>query len=217
LKDPFVYFFAAYVFVSIAAFIKWREYSQEKKLRELVSWSALGDYSPALGRYSYLSELLYAVLNAQYDDAIDKKYRITEEFEKQYVREIIEEYQKDIMRSYFKGHLKLIKSKYVVNGEDYFLITMRDFLESHQCDEKFLCHDMHEEIVEYKRYGDWGGPCYDATYALTDFAIVFNKLYYITYLYCKHSKIANPRGNRFSNEMFIKEILDTKQIQISRF
>lgn len=211
------YILAIFILSAFVAFGKWHEYSREKKLRDLVSWSVLGDYSPTLGRYSYVRELLVTVLNAQYNDEIDKKYRIIEETEKQYVIQIIEEYQKDIMRSYFQGHMTLIKSKYEVRGKDYFMIALRDFLESHQCDEKFLGHDMRKERLEYKRYGDWGGPCYDATYSVSDFATVYHKLYYITYLYCKNSKIANPNGNRFNNDSFIKEILDTKQIQISRF
>ena len=212
-----IYILCIFVLATIVAFSKWRELSQERKLRELVSWSALGDYCPALSRYSYISKLLIAALNAQYDDSIDKKYRITEEADKKYVIEIIEEYQKDIMRSYFKGHMKLIKSKYAVSGKDYFLIALCGFLKDHQCDDKFLGHDMRKERLEYKHYGDWGGPCYDATYSLTDFAVVFNKLYYITYMYCKNSKITNPNGNCFSNEKFIQEILDTKQIQVSRY
>lgn len=207
---------SVYIFISFVAFLKWREYSQERKLRDLVSWSALGDYCPVFGSHSFVREPIIAVLNAQYNDSVDHKYRIIEESEKQFLGEIIEEYQKDIMRSYFKGHMKLIKSKYVVNGEDYFLISLCGFLKEHQCDEKFLGHDMRKERLEYKRYGDWGGPCYDATYAITDFAVVFNKLYYITYLHCKNSKIANPSGNDFYNDKFIKEILDTRQIQISR-
>ena len=206
MKTVLAMLFSVFVFVAIVAFEKWYKYTQEQKLRGLVSWSAIGDYSPAFGRYSYVRELLIAVLNAQYNDAIDKKYRIAEEIEKQYVNEILKEYQKDIMRSYFKGHLALIKSKYAIRGEDYFMFSLHDFLSEHQCDYKFLGYDMHKERLEYTRYGETISAGFDATYALTDFAIVYHKLYFIAYMYCKNSKITNPNGNCFCNEKFIKDI-----------
>lgn len=209
------YILSFFILLTIIAFSKWREYSREKKLRNLVSWSALGDYCPALGRYSYVQELLFSVLNTQ--NAVDKKYRITEETERQYIIEIIETYQQDLMRLYFKGYLKLIKSKYSVNGEDYFLIALCSFLKDHQCDDKFLGHNMHKERTSYKEFGSWGGTLFDATYILTDFAIVYHKLYYITYMFCKNSKISNPDGYRYNNDRHIKEILDTKQLKVSRY
>lgn len=177
-----MYSLSIFILVALVAFSKWRDLSQERKLRELVSWSAIGDYSPVLGRHSYVRELLIAVLNAQFDDAIDKKYRITEAAEKQYVIKIIEDYQKDIMRSYFKGQLTIIKSKYVVDSKDYFMLMLYAFLSDHQCD-------------------------YDST----DLAVVFHKLHYITYKYCKRNEILRSFVPEW-NEKNLKEILDTKQI-----
>jgi hypothetical protein len=189
---------------------------QERKLRDLVSWSAIGDFCPALGRYSYVSELYLAVLNAQYNDSIDKTYRILEESEKQYANEIIEAYQKDIMRSYFKGHLKLPKSKYVINTEDYFMLALYSFLSEHQCDYEFLGHNMHEERISYKSYGNDIGSGFDATYSLSAFATVFHKIHFISYMYCKQHdnlRVFVPDWN----EKHLKEILDTKQIHLSRY
>ena len=211
-----IYGLCTFVTVAIVAFGKWHELSQERKLRELVSWSAIGDYSPALGRYSYDRELIITVLNAQYRDSIDPKCRITEEADKQYLCEIIEEYQKYITRSYFKGHLKLLNSKYVMRGEDYFMFKLYVFLSDHQCDYEFLGHNMHKERVAYKSYGSTFSAGYDATYSLTEFSTVFHKMHYITYMYCK----GDERLKSFVpgwNEENLKEILDTKQIQISRF
>lgn len=206
-----------YVFLSIIAFERWRELSQEKTLRELVTWAALGDHCPTIDRNSYISELLIAILNAQYNDALDPKHQITEDIEKQYVAEILNEYRQNLMRSYFKGHLHPIKSKHSLSGEDYFMLSLVDFLKDHQCEESFLGHDMRKERLVYKRYGDWGGPCYDATYSITDFSVVYHKVYLIAYLYCKNNRRINPDGNYFNSEKFIKEILDTHQIQVSRF
>ena len=204
-----------FVLLAIIAFVKWHEYTQEKKLRDLVSWSAIGDYSPSLGRNSYVRELLFAVLNAQYNEDIDEKYRITEE-EKQYVIEIIEDYQRDIMRSYFKGQNIVIKSKYVISGKDYFMLMLYTFLSEHQCDYDFLGHDMHKERVSYKSYGSSITAGFDATYALTDFSVVFHKMYYIAYMYCRRSDSLRKYIPEW-NENNIKEILDTNQIQLSQY
>lgn len=197
--------FSIFVLLAIVAFSKWRELSKERKLRELVSWSAIGDYCPTLGRYSYVHELLFAVWNAQYIDSVDKKYRITEA-EKEYVIEVIEAYQKDIARSYFKGHLKLIKSKYEVRGEGYFMLALYGFLSEHQCDYEFLGHDMHKEQISYKRYGESFSAGSDATYALTDFAVVLHKMHYITYMYCRSNEILKPFVPEW-NEKNLKEIV----------
>ena len=176
-----MYALSIFILASLVAFSKWRDLSKERKLRELVSWSAIGDYCPVLGRHSYVRALLIAVLNAQFDDAIDKKYRITEEAEKQHVIKIIEDYQKDIMRSYFKGHITIIKSKYAIDGEVYFMFMLYAFLSDHQND-----------------------------YDLTDFDIVFHKMHYITYKYCRRNEILRPFVPAW-NEKNLKEILDAKQ------
>lgn len=204
-----------FVLAAIIAFEKWHEYTQERELRDLVSWSAIGDYCPALGRHSYVRDLLIAVLNAQFDDAIEKKHRITDEADKPYVIEIIEDYQRDIMRSYFKGQLKIIKSKYSIRGEHYFMLTLYCFLSEHQCDYEFLGHAMHKERIAYKSYGESLSAGFDATYSLTDFAVVFHKMHYITYMYCRGNKILKDFVPDWK-EKNLKEILDTKQIQISR-
>lgn len=190
------------------------KYYEEKKLRKLVSWSVIGDYCPTLGRYSYISGLSLAIRHAQCDDDIDAKYRITEEIERQYMDEIIEEFQKHMARSYFEGHLKLMQSKYEVSGEHYFMMAMCKFLDSHQCDPEFFGNDMRQELLEHKTYGGGGS---DATYSLSDFGILYHKMYYITYMFCKKSKIANPKGDCFQNEKSIKDIIDTKTIQIVRY
>lgn len=203
-----------FTLIAIVAFGKWKELIREKKLKELVEWSAIGDYSPALGRNSYTSDLYIAIHNAQFNEAIDKKYRFTEG-EKQYILEIIDAYQKDIMRSYFKGSLRLIESKYVVSGETYFMAAMYSFLSEHECDYTFLGHDMHKERVFYKSYGESFSSGSESIYSLTDFALTFHKIHYVTYMYCKHNKILESYVPEW-NEKSIREILDTQQIQISR-
>lgn len=201
------------IFAVIFMISKLREFYKKEKLRELVSWSVIGDYCPILGRYSYISELTFKIANAEYEYEIKKEYCITEEIEKQYMREIIEEFQKETARSYFKGELRAIKSKYVIYGQDYFMILLHSFLDKHQCDDKFLGYEMHEETVYHKSYN--GG--YESTYTLTDFAVVYHKMLYISHVFCRNykpiieSNIALPCDNTKN----IEKILNTKQIEIS--
>jgi hypothetical protein len=201
------------ILTTVVAISKWRELIQERKLREVVAWSAIGECCPTLGRNSYTSDLYIAIHNAQFNEAIDKKYRFAEG-EKQHILEIIDAYQKDIMRSYFKGSLRLIESKYVVSGEAYFMAAMYSFLSEHECDYTFLGHDMHKERVFYKSYGESFSSGSESIYSLTDFALTFHKMHYITYMYCKHNKILESYVPEW-NEKSIREIIDTQQIQIS--
>ena len=170
--------FGVFILVAVISFGKWHKYSQEQQLRELISWSAIGDYSPVMGRYSYVSEPVFTVFNAQYNEAIDQKYRIAEE-DRKYVIEIIEEYQKDIMRSYFMGQRIVIKGKYEVQKETYFMFALYAFLCDHQSE-----------------------------YSTRDSAVVFHKMHYITYMYCKSSNILRDHVPNW-NERNLKEILDT--------
>ena len=109
-----------------------------------------------------------------------------------------------------------MKSKYVISGEEYFMFSISNYLEEHQCDYQFSSHDMHKETISFKSYGSWGGPLYDAEYALTDFAIVYHKLYYISLLYCQSNDVINPKKKEYSVCAAVKEILDKKTIQMSR-
>ena len=202
---------ASIIFVLIIAFYflfsKLIELRRVKSLRDLVALSVTGgDGLP----------LWCEISNAQNKYELSKKYCIAGDEEWAYVKEIIDEYRKDLMHSYLKGNLYVIKSKYAIRGADYFMFALYAFLSDHQCDYKFIEKDMHKEMLEYKRYGDWGGPLYDATYELTGFAIVFHKMHYITYMYCRRNDILKSFVPAW-NEENLKEILDTKQIQLSRY
>lgn len=198
---------SVFIFVAIIAFEKWYKYTQEQKLRDLVAWSVTGGNGIPLWA---------EVSNAQNKLNLPKEYCITGDLDWDYAKEIIDEYKKGLMLSYFKGHSYVIKSKYVISGENYFMFALYAFLSDHQCDYKFLEHDLHKETLDYKRHGDWGGPLFNATYALTDFAIVFHKMHYITYMYCRGNDILKDFVPAW-NENNLREILDTKQIQISRY
>lgn len=196
------------VFVVIVMAFKMRELYREKQLHRWVSWIMV---SNAL--WTYISD-------AQHELGINKEYRISYEQEWDIVKEILEEFQSYTAQSYFKGCLKTIKSKYEISGEHYFMLLLQSFLREHECDNKFLDYDMHKKRICYKEYGSdqsWNRP-YDATYTLTDFAIIYHKLYYVSHVYCKNCQSINESEMRpVDHEKDIEETLDTQQIQISRF
>ena len=200
----------ALIVVAVYGFCKLREYSRERTLRKLVAWSVAEDnhMRANLPLSAYLG-------NAQIRFSIPQEYRVSGDVERNYMNDILAAYQKDLMQSYFKGYLKVIKSKYVVPGEVYFMYSLYTFLSDHQCDYEFLNHNMHKERIFYKEYGSWGATHFDAIFALSDFAIVLHKMHYITCVYCRRNDILRGLVPNW-NEQNLKEILDTKQIQISR-
>ena len=169
------YAISIYILLSFLAFYKWYQYSKDKKIRNLVSYSAIGDYNPTIGCHSYINDLIFHVKNAIFDNVIDKQYRLSEGNEEKYLREIVEAYQINVMRSYFRGSATLIKSKYSIDGNVYFLIMLHDFLATHSDDFKFLDRNMRN---------------YDGI--LSDFGIAYYKFYYATFIYCKKSIFTNP-------------------------
>lgn len=182
--------FIVFVVVAIIAFKKWHEASQERNLRDLVEWSTSSDNhircNLSLSAYVY---------NAQIKLFLPQEYRIAGDEERKTANELLEEYRKDLMQAYFAGKLNIPKSKYVVQGQDYFMFALYAFLSDHQCDYEFLGHNMRKA---------------------TDFAVVFHKMHYITYMYCRKNETLKDLVPEW-NEKNLKEILETKQIQLQRF
>lgn len=188
------------------------EYKKSATLRELIAWCVtIND-----NIYRCNLRLRDYILKAQNHLQIPEEYRIKGE-EWDYVNIIIEKYQRDLTEAYFSGRALIIKSKYVISGETYFIFSLSNYLEDHQCDSKFLTFDMHKEKLSYKSYGSWGAPLYDAEYSLTDFAYVYHKLFYISLLYCQNSKVINPKGTEYWPCPNVKEILDRKTIKMGRY
>lgn len=214
--DQLIYLAAIILLALICyAFYRLHQYRQEKELFDLVAWCVTTDYQ-SIGSVRPGLDLCHYIGNAQVDQKLPSEYCIHGDTEWQFTKEILKEYQRDLTQSYFNSSLspKAIKSKYSIHGDHYFMFSLCSFLGAHQCEYEFLGHDMHQERLVYKSYGHM---CFDATYSLSDFAIVYHKLYYIVYNSCKESKIFNPNEASYQHPDDIKKILDTKQIEISRY
>lgn len=209
------YIVISVVLVCILVYViikKGTDNAREKKLKEVVAWCATDNsniFRCNLHLWEYISK-------AQIKLNLLPEYRISTDEEWIFSKDIIKGFQKDVTQKYFSNQLSIPTSKYVISEETYFMYLLQTYLKQHQCDYDFLGYDMHKETISHKSYGSWGGPLYDATYALTDFAVVLHKLYYISYMHCKNSSPLNPNGEYWSNEHSIEDIIDSRQLSVSR-
>jgi hypothetical protein len=149
---------------------------------------------------------------------IEEKYWFKDDEEISIAKEILREYQKDLIQRYFTGRLSVDRSTHKLTDEEYFLVTLKDFLEQRECDKYFNDHQMYI-TKSYKDHGSWGTPLFDATYELTDYAVVYHKMYLIAQVYCLTLR-KNPLDTdtmSFHNSEYSKKVLDTREMKVSRY
>lgn len=148
----------------------WRKYSALNNMKEWVAWSASknNDTRCNLPLWAYIK-------HAQIKLAIPEQYRITGD-EWEYVKSILVDYQRLLTQTYYDNQLWVLKSKYVVTGEDYFMFGLYVFL----CEGK-----------------------------LPESGLVSKKIKYITYMYCKESKVLQKNVPAW-NEQVIKDELNAE-------
>lgn len=192
-------------------FKKSKEYVNEKKLKDVVAWCVTTNSNT----FRYNFDLWEYLSKAQTQLKLLYEYRISTDEEWTLAKVIIENFQKDITQQYFLNKISIPTSKYVISNEIYFMYLLQEYCKNHQCDYKFLNYNMHEETIARKDYGSWGVQHYDATYRLTEFAVVLHKLYYISYMCCKNSSISNSNAEYWNKEHSIEDIIDSRIISIS--
>ena len=185
----------ALLFILFIALYKLHEYSRERTLYRSVAWCMDTD------------NLITYVLSAQKD----QDYRINDT-DWDYLRTILAEYQKDLATAFLKGRLNPIRCKYVMEGENYFMLTLSIFLRKHENTHEFFGHRMHGEK----------SPSTPGTYSISDFSLVYHKLCYISNNFCKNSKailsckndgIIQLLSHSTSYAAYLSKILETKQIK----
>lgn len=180
------------------------QYKQQSQLRYLVSWSVTTHFNSVPSIRPGL-DLIDYIYRAQRNLKIPTDYCFTKQSELDVVYLLLAEYQRSIAQKFFNYNLNPPRFKKRLSGEQYFMYMLCMMLKQHQCDNVYLSHDMHEKRISYTEYGSWGGPNYDATYTLSDFALTYHKLYYVTYLFCKNDQILNQTGY-FIDSDYIKKI-----------
>lgn len=158
-------------------------------------------------------KLRNAILRLQEELSITKEYRIVED-EFDFVIDIIHCYQNDLAQKYFNGFALNYRN---LSEEEYYIVTFNAFLERHECERTLNDNEMYL-TKEYKSYGSWGAPLFDAKYDLTDFAVTYHKLYYITQFKCikLHGKpISNNSVANLRLEAS-KKAITTREIEVSK-
>lgn len=184
-------------------------YYKKNKLLKKVKWCVTRD---SFSRTAPERKMRDHILRLQWKLSLDKKYMITEE-EFSAITDILKEYQQDLIQKYFNDTLP----NYNHTEEVCFVITLRDFLEKHQCDTAFIGNEMYT-IKDHKTYGTWGVTSFSATYVLTDYAVTYNKLYYISQLYfLKLYNIVEQDKLGVIEARAIKEAIDNRELKVNNF
>lgn len=199
-----------------------RKRNNEKfTLHRLVSWVVSEDDHI----YRCNLSLLHYIHNTQIALEIPTARRITGDIERNYAKTILSIFSSNLADSFFCDKLecenfeKLCKYSRIDGYEieiHFFMFQLFKFLRKHECDRFFGNHDMHQRTISYEEKGMWGGPLFDASYELSDFALVYHKMLYISYKFCAMSSIFSEEVFRFVSEESFANVIDTRQINISR-
>ena len=130
---------------------------KKKDLFEKVEWCVSSDS---------LFRMLEQILYVQDRLCLEEKYRVAID-EWDAIRDILQSYQKYLIQKYFNDSLP----NYGWTKDICFVITLGDFLEEHQYEKNFNGNDMYISQTS------------NASYELTDYAVAYQKVYYIAQLY----------------------------------
>lgn len=222
------YALAIFILVFCVLVHKVYHYSLKGTLHKHISWCVTEDSNVFRGNMSLLMWLCNVphyskkktcdcfFPNADKLFLIEEKYWLRDD-ELDIAKEILCAYQKELSQEYFSGHLIVNRSMCKLSKQEYFLVTLNDFLQKYECEKNFLGHKMYD-TKDYKSYGSWGMPLFDATYILTDFAVVYHKIYLIAQTYCLTLR-ENPLDTSslyFRCAENTKMYLDTREMKVSR-
>lgn len=199
------------IMVAVIAFLSYKFYEscKEKALFKKVKWCVTCDsFSGTAPEREMIKHIFYLQGNL----SVEKKYRITED-EYYIIIDILKSYQQNLIQRYFADTLPNDNH----DNRAYFVITLRDFLEKHQCDTTFNGEEMYT-TKDYKSYDTWGVTSFSATYALTDYAVTYNKVLYISQLYfLRLYNIVGESKLGVISANTTKEAIDSREIKVNNF
>lgn len=196
------------IFMSmVIVFLSYNFYGYYKKnqLFKKVKWCVCDSFSIEQKLRDY-------ILITQQKLSLDTNYRITRD-EFSIIGDILKSYQQDLIQKYFAETLPNDKHDNVA----FFILTLGDYLEKHQCDTTFNGNEMYI-VKNRKTYDTWGVTSFSATYFLTDYAVTYNKLRYITQLYfLKLFNIVGEEKLGVISANATKEAIDSGELQVNNF
>ena len=194
---------ASYVLVVIMIFVTSKKYFNNKHLYKKVSWCMTE-------RKKGSCQIFTCLWSQQYD--LPDLYRL-KKAEEHDAAFILDAFQDALSESYFSGRLAKSSKALGLTEEEYFFLSMRNFLSEHECEISLNGVEKYS-LLEKTNYGVWGSQLYDAKYQLTAFGVVYTKLLYCVCLYCEAniriSKLKIPK-----EAVRAKERIDSGVIEIS--
>lgn len=202
-----------------------KKYSQWKSLQQKISWCATKD-SHLYRDFSLLTYLECLSKNADCNyqfpfvkkmRPINNRYILDSDEEREIAKQILDIYREDLCERFLANRLSINIAPNLKDAE-YFVLSLKCFLEEHQCDFDIRGIEMHTQTIHHQDYGCWGGPLYDATYEISEFAIVYHKLLYITQEYhlAMQKDLTNEESIYHNAIQNTQNIINTKQIKITR-
>ena len=182
--------FAFVLLITVLFLIDKKPFSKHK-LKEQVKW-CVKDFS-FYDLYDWSAKL-----------NIEKKYRLTNNDET-IVKDILKKHLENLKENYAGDNLKANAHIASFSCEEYFCFSLTAFLK-----DNYTNNELYGSCISQE--GSFGRP-YSRTFELTEYGIVFNKLYLLSELVCEQSKNINKNGDfDFSDK--IKNNIKSKQITI---
>lgn len=198
----------------IALVVTLKKKSEFNDYKENAGWLICKRRNCSVGERD--SDYLSYILSVQNKLNLDEKYHIKTEEEKSIANEILDAFRNEIIFQYFYGTLSIPKNEYLskfkyipFSKTDLLIINLEDFLSSNSGKSYIGDNKMHEKTLSKYENGYTLG---DYQYQLSDFGLVFFKLYYITNLYCNQSKTIFSLNCADS----IKQNIDNQEIWLHR-
>lgn len=138
---------------------------------------------------------------------LPSQYRLNE-YEIDMAKDILAKYQENIIFAYFKETLSTKLVFLNMPSETYFIFSFFEFLHKHSCEYSFHNHTMHKYVSKKDSI---------KTCSLTDFGIVFYKLYYIACVFCETDSYITKKNLFHYDSILIKENLDKGEIELMSF
>ena len=213
---PLLYFL--YILFKEGIYPKHKEKKYARDLFDKVRWIAI-KVSGVYGGSIFINDsrktskevrdkdLIDYIINEQCNFKIDNIHSIdiSNKLEKDFVCDILDAHKNDVIENLFLDCLTKNEQFYNLDFLEYYMFSLRNFLEKKQ-----LNRDDFNNIVLYDYIRQDGSY---RIYELTDYGIIFQKLFYIVTLFCASNKkvkllLTNPENTLNS----VKKNLEDEEI-----
>lgn len=191
------------IILLLFCFYRYRDLRHKVLATDLVKYCVSKSPLDVLYSFHYLCE------------GADQEFHIAKGDESSFARGIIISYQDFLSKRFFQDQLPFGYQYYNFTSNEYLLFSLYSFLRDHVCDSTFNGNDMYVEISR-TNYGQWGGKLYESENTLTDYGVVYLKLYYLACYFCVNNK--KVKKYIYPNDLSdIGQIIHNRSMSISSY